>query len=343
MKINKKITIWLLICLLIVIVNMLVSGISRIRESGLAITDFKPVTSLILPYNEEQFAKELDSYKAIPQFAKLFANMEVGEFKVNYQLEYFAYLSKYALLIAFVPVLAFFSFHKILHWQDALRLAGAFTGFILIYYLAMDLPPYYRPSFNLALRHSFFAFLLWQILSFSYPKHDYLGGFELPIPNIESKICSALTLIFVFLQIVSGGTVSSLHAGLSYNSFPFMDGQLVPEGIFETGSLQFVQNIFTDATTSQFIHRLLAYCLTIVIPTFWLIDRNNPHIAHLLPILFSIFVIQFLLGVLTLLFSVPIPLASLHQANALLLFGIAVTIVHRLFMPIKVIIYEGII
>ena len=342
MNINKKITVWLLICLLIVIANMLVSGISRIRESGLAIADLKPVTSLILPYNEEEFAKELDAYKAIPQFAKLFANMEVGEFKINYQLEYFSYLSKYAFLIAFIPVLAFFAFHKMLLWQDSLKLGGTFISFILIYYLFIDVPAPYHLSINLALRHSFFAFLLWQILSFSYPKHDYLGGFELPKPNLESKIFSALALVVIFLQIVLGGAVSNLHAGLSYNSFPSMDGQLIPEGIFDTGLLQFIQNMFTDATTSQFIHRFLAYCLAIIIPAFWLIGRNNPHIAHLLPILFSIFVIQFLLGVLTLLFAVPIPLASLHQANALLLFGIAVTIVHRLFIPIKVIIYEGV-
>ncbi len=116
-----------------------------------------------------------------------------------------------------------------------------------------------------------------------------------------------------------------------------MDGQWIPEGLWTQDS--WYKNLFEDVTTIQFIHRMMAYCLTVAIPLFWLTGRNNPHIAHLLPILFSIFVIQFLLGVLTLLFVVPVPLASLHQANALLLFGIALTIVHRLFMPLKTIAY----
>jgi cytochrome c oxidase assembly protein subunit 15 len=140
------------------------------------------------------------------------------------------------------------------------------------------------------------------------------------------------------VQVILGAGVAGLHAGLTYNTFPLMDGHWIPPGFWPNEI--WYKNLFEDITTIQFTHRMVAYVLGILIPLFCVIGRNNPHVAHLLPILFSIFVIQFLLGVLTLLFVVPLPLASLHQTNALLLFAISVTIMHRLFIPLKFFTYD---
>jgi cytochrome c oxidase assembly protein subunit 15 len=179
------------------------------------------------------------------------------------------------------------------------------------------------------------------MLSFSHPQAGAqlgAGEFALPKPPRYLKIFACFVITLIFIQVVLGAFVAGLHAGLIYNTFPLMDGQWVPDGILPTAL--WYKDVFEDVTTVQFAHRSMAYLLCFIIPYFWLLGRNSPHIAHLLPILFSIFIIQFLFGVLTLLFVVPVPLASLHQANALLLFAIAVTILHRLFIPLETIVYD---
>ncbi|MEI6730050.1 MAG: COX15/CtaA family protein, partial [Pseudomonadota bacterium] len=185
----------------------------------------------------------------------------------------------------------------------------------------------------------FFALILWQILSFSYQKSG-IGGFELEKPSLFLKIFACITVSLIFLQIVEGGAVSGLNAGLSYNTFPKMDGEWVPEEILLQPIEVWYNNIFEDVATAQFFHRFIAVMTIISLILFWILGHNSPHVAHLLPILFSIFVVEFLLGVLTLLFAVPITLTSLHQANVLLVFAISVTIMHRLFIPKKTIAYD---
>jgi cytochrome c oxidase assembly protein subunit 15 len=250
------------------------------------------------------------------------------------------------LAILFLP-LALFSYLRYLVWENIFKLLLVFLfgglQFVAHAYAVKNSiidDPHFIPyllSTQLALQFAFFGLILWQILSFSYPPQG-IGGFELPKPTPGFKIIAVVTLIVIFLQVVLGGAVNGLHAGLSFNTFPLMDGTWIPEDLWPLK--EWYRNLFEDAATAQFIHRVLAYVLFLIIMGFWIAGHNNPHIAHLLPILFSVFIVQFLLGVLTLLFTVPVPLSSLHQANALLVFGIAVTILHRLLIPIKSISYD---
>jgi cytochrome c oxidase assembly protein subunit 15 len=199
----------------------------------------------------------------------------------------------------------------------------------------------YRLALHLGMAFILFALILWQAHNFGRKPTPTIGAFMLPPPQLWLKIIACITVAAIFLQIIIGAFVAGLDAGLTYNSFPYMeDGKFIPAGLWPNPDAPWFVNLLEDVTTLQFTHRMMAYGLSIIIPLFWIAGRNNPHIAHLLPILFAIFVVQFLLGVLTLLFIVPIPLASLHQINALLLFGIGVTILHRLFLPLKAIAYD---
>jgi cytochrome c oxidase assembly protein subunit 15 len=273
--------------------------------------------------------------------------MGLPEFRHIYWLEYIHRLLGRAVGGVFLLPLVVFTVLRALSLADATKLLIIFTmgfmqGVVGWYMVKSGLvnEPHVSPyllAFHLSLGFTIFALILWQTLSFSNPREP-VSGFELPPPPLVLKIFACLTVMLLFFQVILGAGVAGLHAGLSYNTFPLMDGQWVPEAFWPYP--QWFRNLFEDIASVQFCHRTMAYTLSVVIPLFWLIGRNNPHVAHLLPILFSIFVVQFLLGVLTLLFVVPLPLASLHQANALLLFGIAVTILHRLFIPLKSIAYS---
>jgi cytochrome c oxidase assembly protein subunit 15 len=254
-------------------------------------------------------------------------------------------LGRIAGLVFFLP-LVIYTLCRFISVRRAFKLTAIFAlggmqGLIGWYMVKSGLvaEPHVSPywlALHLGTGFSIFALLLWETLSVSHPAFCP-GDFELPPPGLALKVFSLLVMLLVFTQVILGAGVAGLHAGLTYNTFPLMDGQWVPEGLWP--QMPWYKNLFEDVTTIQFCHRIMAYSLTALIPLFWLAGRNSPHVAHLLPILFSIFVVQFLLGVLTLLFVVPVPLASLHQANALLLFTIAVTIMHRLFVPLKGITY----
>ncbi len=338
---------WLCLCLLAIALMVVIGGLTRLTESGLSIIEWKPIAGIVPPLDDTAFQKEFDDYQTSPQFKKLFPNMTLPEFKHIYWLEYIHRLiGRVAGVLFLVPLLCF-AFTRVLPWKKALKLGAIFAlgglqggiGWYMVQTGLIDNPHVssYSLSLHLAMGFLLFGLVLWQTLSFSHSKIT-TGGFELPSPPHYLKIFACLVVTLISLQVIVGAIVAGLHAGFTYNTFPRMDGQWIPEGLWSQDT--WYKNIFEDVATIQFIHRMMAYIVSLAVMLFWIIGRNNPHIAHLLPILFSILVVQFLLGVLTLLFVVPIPLASLHQANALLLFGIAVTILHRLFIPFKTIAYE---
>ncbi len=344
---HKAVIAWLMLCLVIVALMVIVGGLTRLTESGLSIVEWKPISGVLPPLDSTEWAKEFTDYQASPQFKKSFPDMNIDEFKHIYWLEYAHRLIGRIAGVCFLFPLVWFAVIGALGIQQSLKLAAIFAlgflqGFIgwLMVKSGLMNEPHVSPvmlAFHLATGFMIFALILWQILSFSN-RHEPTGDFELPHPPLALKIFACIAVTLIFLQVILGAGVAGLHAGLTFNTFPLMDGQWIPEGLWPLDT--WYKNLFTDVTTVQFCHRIMAYAIAMVVPFFWLLGRNNPHVAHLLPILFSIFVVQFLLGVLTLLFVVPVPLASLHQANALLLFGIAVTIVHRLFIPLKNISYE---
>jgi cytochrome c oxidase assembly protein subunit 15 len=344
---HHAVTVWLALCLVMVALMVVAGGLTRLTESGLSIVEWKPMSGIFPPMNEPEWEQEFAGYQTSPQFKKSFPDMTLPEFKHIYWLEYIHRLLGRIAGVVFLAPLVWFSARRSIGTQQAFKLAGIFTlGFIqgvigwFMVKSGLANEPHVSPymlAFHLATGFTIFALILWETLSASNPQTPS-GGFELPQPPLLLKLFACLTALLIFAQVILGAGVAGLHAGLSYNTFPLMDGTWVPEGLWPYDT--WYKNLFEDVTTIQFAHRIMAYGIAVIVPLFWIAGRNNPHVAHLLPILFSIFVVQFLLGVLTLLFVVPLPLASLHQANALLLFAIAVTILHRLFIPLKYVTFE---
>jgi cytochrome c oxidase assembly protein subunit 15 len=345
---RRRIAIWLSLCLALVALMVVVGGLTRLTESGLSIVEWKPVTGIVPPLDDTAFQAEFDAYQTSPQFKKAFPSMDLAEFKHIFWLEFIHRLLGRLIGMVFILPLAYFLYSKQLGRKDGAKLFAIFTlggaqGLIGWYMVKSGLvndpsvSPY-RLALHLLTGFTLFGLILWQILSFSYPRIAE-EGFDLPPPPDYLRYFSVVILFTILLQVMLGAAVAGQHAGLIYNTFPLMDGQFIPDGLWPQDI--WYKNIFEDVTTSQFIHRMTAYALCLLIPAFWFSGRNNPHITHLLPILFSVLVIQFLLGILTLILSVPVPLASLHQANALLLFAISVAILHRLFIPLKRLAYDA--
>jgi len=135
-------------------------------------------------------------------------------------------------------------------------------------------------------------------------------------------------------MIISGGFVAGTRAGLAFNTFPLMNGQLLPDGLFSLSPLYL--NFFEDLMTIQFNHRLIALLLFISIPVLWLLiqrselQQRTRMIAHLLMLMLGL---QIGLGISTLLFHVPVPLAAIHQAGALVLLTLSLLLNHELRKP----------
>lgn len=342
----KILTVWLSLCLLAVTGIMIAHGTARLRQSGNSISDMKETSDLLFPDAPEKIAAEFQKYKSLPEFQKAFPAMEAEEFATIYWLEYStALLKRLFVPLVILPFMVFIA-ARIMDGRRAGKLAAIFICGCLLplvhLYLVKNGALYdmnmaaYRISTEIALQFLFFFLILWQTLSISYPGY-MTGGIELAKPGIFIKMIACVVFAVLCLEIIMGGSLSSIPGNLKYNIFPAAEDGWLPDGLFPLQP--YYKNLFEDVTTIKFAHRFSAYVLAGLILLFWLLGRNNPHIAHLLPILFSIFVIQFLLGLLTLLFAGPVRLSSLHQVNTILLFAIAVTILHRLFIPIKSINY----
>lgn len=347
---RKAVALWLWLCLLLVASIVVVGGLTRLTESGLSIVEWKPFTGTFPPATEEEWNQELESYKTSPQAEKVFPDITVEEFKNIFWLEYLHRLIARIIGVVFAVPLLWFAVSRTITITKTAQLfcifllggAQGMIGWYMVQSGLVDDPRVspYRLALHLGMAFTLFALILWQAHNFGRKPTPTIGAFMLPAPPLWLKLMACVTVIAIFIQIILGAFVAGLDAGLTYNTFPYMDGKFIPTGLWPNPDAPWYQNLLEDITTLQFTHRMAAYGLSLLIPAFWIAGRNNPHVAHLLPILFAIFVVQFLLGVLTLIFYVPIPLASLHQINALLLFGIGVTIMHRLFLPLKAIAYD---
>lgn len=343
------VTLWLWSCVLLIGLMVVIGGLTRLTESGLSIVEWKPVTGTLPPTTEEEWQQEFDSYKTTPQAEKIFPDISVEDFKRIYWLEYIHRLLGRIIGAVFLLPLVWFAVRRTITLRKTLQLtcifalggAQAVIGWYMVKSGLVDEPRVspYRLALHLGTGFLLFGCILWQALSFGRKASPTIGAFMLPPPSAALKCFACTVALLIFVQIILGAFVAGLHAGFTYNTFPYMDGKLIPDGLWPDDAPWYV-GFFENITAIQFFHRVAAYGLCLVIPSLWIAGRNNPHVAHLLPILFAIFVVQFLLGVLTLLFVVPVPLASLHQSNALLLFGIMVAILHRLFLPLKAISYD---
>jgi len=326
---RRAVVTWLFIVAALVFIMVVVGGITRLTESGLSMTDWHPVTGWLPPLSDAAWQVEFDKYKAFPEYQKVNLGMTLDEFKTIYAWEFSHRLLGRIIGLAFFVPMAFFMLtgrirRREIPWFLFLLVAGGSQGalgWFMVQSGLVDRPDVsqYRLAAHLALAFSIYALLLWTAWSLREEGRDRqaLSGMRTP-----AIILAALVL----LQIVIGAFVAGINAGHIYNTWPLMDGALVPDGLFAGGTG--LAALFDDHLTIQFVHRILAYTLLgVAIWTMlrgrWVGGRAK---SASMGVMHAI-ILQILLGIATLVMVVPVWLGALHQATALLVWTAALWLV----------------
>jgi cytochrome c oxidase assembly protein subunit 15 len=327
MAYNKQIAVWLFLCCFMVALMVAIGGVTRLTGSGLSMTDWKPVTGWFPPFNEQSWDEEFTKYRQSPEYQKINYGMNIAEFKNIFWLEFIHRLLGRITGIVFLVPLIFFAYKRAFTGSFILKMMGIFLlgaaqatiGWLMVSSGLKDRPyvSHYWLAFHLCTAFIIFA-LLYLLALGQYFQRKIVTKF-----NRANKIFSIFITIVIFTQVFLGGLVAGLDAGLIYNSFPKMEGKLIPDGLFTMQP--WYLNIIENNLTVQFTHRSVAFILSLAIILFWFFNRKTK-ISFATNMLFVILLVQFMLGVFTLLYNVPILLASLHQLGALLLFSISLYI-----------------
>jgi heme a synthase len=323
----RGVRIWLFAVAALVFAMVLVGGVTRLTESGLSITQWKPVTGVLPPLSDADWRQEFARYKQIPQYSKLNPDMDVEGFKTIFYWEWSHRLLARLIGAAFILPLLWF-------WRTG-RLKGALGREVLVATGLLALEPIvgwwmvasglservevsqYRLAAHLLIGTATFGALLWAAVGLRARPRE--------VASRRFAALSSLIAICVFCQIGFGALVAGLRAGLTFNTWPLMDGRIIPAGLFIQSP--WWRNVFEDVTTVQFEHRLLGY--VVVALALWqafAASRAAPGtaLARRARAVGALALSQAALGIVTLLLVVPIWAGLLHQAFAMLLFGMAV-------------------
>lgn len=324
---RRAIGLWLLACAAMVLAMAVIGAITRLTESGLSIMEWAPFTGALPPLSEAEWQRVFALYRQIPEYQLENAGMSLAEFKTIFWWEYIHRL--WGRLIGLVFALPFFWFllrrqvpRPLLPHLIGAFLLGGLQGAMGWYMVASGFADrtdvsQYRLVAHLALAVLIYGYLLWLAFCCLAPS---LGGGAAGA-RLRPWLAALAGLIGV--TILSGGFVAGLNAGLTYNTFPLMDGSLVPDGYGDLAPWHL--NLFENVAAVQFNHRFLAVLTVLAALVLWLRSRRllapGPA-AQAMTLCGLMALLQLGLGIATLLLVVPVWLGALHQAGALILLGL---------------------
>jgi len=323
----RPVRIWLYTVAAAVLLMVVVGGITRLTESGLSITSWQPISGTIPPLNDAAWQAEFDAYKQIPQYQVNNIDMTMDGFKAIFFWEYLHRLIGRLLGVIFlVPFLVFLVQRRLprtLAWPLAgLFVLGGFQGVLGWWMVSSGLSQLTSVSQYRLAAHLTAAALLF--IALIYVPRSLEPGRAPGIVTAGNIWTGVVLLLLVLLQIAAGAFVAGIDAGMGYNTWPLMDGAIIPNGL---GVMQPLwRNLFENALTVQFVHRCIAYGILLFL-AFVIWRQRQAGFAGVngwLPRIAALIVLQAALGIATLLFSVPIGLAVGHQALAFMLAGLTV-------------------
>lgn len=339
MKQNKAVIYWLLSGCVLLFILVMVGGITRLTNSGLSMTDWHLITDTFPPTSDEKWNEAFEAYKTFPEYQKINQYKEGGFTLEDYKSIYFwewlhRFISGRVLSLVFIIPFVYFLIKKKLDSETIKKCLillgmGAFQGFLgwfMVKSGLVDDPDvsHFRLALHLTFAFITFAYTLWVALDLMYPeKHPV-------IPQLR-KI-ARIALIVLLIQIVYGGFVAGLNAGLVHNHWPLMsDGEFFHESItLEKSNLLLA---FTEGKSGvQFIHRTFAYVVVFMISLLYIKGKNYSLSLQQkkgINTLLIIVLLQFTLGVFTLLYHVPLWLGLAHQLVAFVLLSAMVYTLHR--------------
>ena len=326
---------WLISIAALIAIMVLVGGATRLTESGLSIVEWKPVTGALPPLNQEQWTQAFDAYKTIPQYQAMNAGMSLAEFKTIFWWEWSHRLLGRVIGVAYLLPFLWFLWRGVLGADLRRRLwlifgLGALQGVVGWWMVASGLSQrvevsHYRLATHLVLALLIFAGTVWTL-------RRLVNRPSLAVPA-RLKIPSVALLVLTFVQLYLGALVAGLRAGKIYNTWPDIDGGLIPSAarlFFET---PWWRNLFDNTLTVQFEHRMVAYTL-FVLAVLHALDavRSRAGTAAINGAVWlaTAVMLQATLGILTLLNQVPTALGLAHQAVAIVVLTAAVIQVERL-------------
>ncbi len=313
---------WLFFVAFLIFCMVIVGGATRLTDSGLSITEWQPLLGAIPPLTEADWLAALEKYRQIPEYKLINKGMSLDEFKFIYWWEWaHRFLGRFIGMAFFLPF-AYFAATGALTLKMALRCAvllvlGGLQGALGWYMVSSGLVDrvdvsQYRLVAHLTLATVIFAAILW--VAFGLDGRRRAPG--------DGRDGMALLLTgLVILQVAAGGFVAGLDAGMGYNTWPLMDGEIVPKGLLVMEPAW--RNMFENAMTVQFNHRVLAYVIVVAAAGYAYVVQTREAALIVAAVL-----LQVVFGIWTLLWQVPLWLGLVHQGGALIVLTAALWNLH---------------
>ncbi|MBM3528764.1 MAG: heme A synthase [Alphaproteobacteria bacterium] len=327
---------WLYAVAALMVVTLVVGGATRLTESGLSIVEWRPVTGALPPLSEQSWQAEFAKYKQIPQYRELNRGMSLEQFKTIFWWEWSHRFLARLVGAAFLLPFLFFLWRGWIEPRLRLRLwalfgGGALLGAVGWWMVSSGLTErvsvsQYRLGFHLTLACAIYAAILWTA-------REIGAGAPQLVPR-RIRVSAMALVVLTLAQIYLGALVAGLDAGLIYNTWPLIDGALVPAAERLWFNTPLWRNLFENALTVQFNHRMFAYLLWLL--AIWhafdvVRTRSGGAAFNGAVALACAMTLQAGIGIVTLLHQSPLPLALLHQAMAIVVLSIAVVHAERLW------------
>ncbi len=334
MKKNKYVVYWLLTGCVLIFIMVLVGGITRLTHSGLSISDYKLIQGTLPPMNEQEWKEAFELYQQYPEYQKLNSHFSLEDFKDIYFWEWLhRFIGRFIGIVFIIPFLFFLVTKRLdrptIKKAVILLIMGGFQGFLGWYMVKsglVDRPDvsHFRLAAHLTTAFLTFAYSLWVALDLIYPDKKEV--------NTKIRNLIRFALVVLLLQIIWGAFVAGLDAGFIHNHWPLMsEGKLIHETVY-IEQQPVIKNFFEGKSGVQFVHRYLAYIVVAFILAIWFKTRKVERTSLQekgLKILLAMVFVQFILGVLTLIFAVPLWLGITHQIGAFILLATMTFTLHR--------------
>jgi cytochrome c oxidase assembly protein subunit 15 len=330
---NAAVMSWLFIFTLIVALLIVFGGFVRLTRSGLSIVEWNPISGVIPPISQQAWQEEFTKYQATPEYKEVNTGMTLSEYQFIFYMEwvhriiarlagfFYAIPVFYFLIKKTIPIKEFGVYFA----MGMLFIGQAFMGWYMVASGLVDRPAvsHFRLTIHLLFALTLLALALWTALGHKYgfPDAGKKAAWSLP-----SKLAAGSMALLV-LQISYGGMTAGLKAGHVSDTWPLMFGKWIPPNLFSSWI-----SLFETPQTIVFVHRWLAWLGLIAVPVvyYFVKKQNYPQdIQKGLLWLIGVVALQITLGVLTILSYVNIVVALTHQANALILFALAIYFIHR--------------
>ena len=325
---RRAIRVWLMVLFALVVAMIAVGGLTRLTDSGLSITEWRPVTGALPPMSEAAWAAEFDKYREIPEYQLQNRGMSLSEFQFIYWWEWGH--RQLGRVIGLVWALGFFWFlirRQIpTGWTGKLLGVGALGGLqgAVGWWMVssgleggmLDVASY-RLATHLGLAFVILGLLAWFVFQLGRPERDLMQARR----GRDAKLWGMGTglMHFALLQIVIGALVAGIDAGRNYTDWPLMAGGITPPDMWQLEP--WWRNLFENDGTVQFIHRMAGYLLAAFGIGAWIAARRSAHgsVRFAFNAMMAAMALQVVLGIVTVLYGAPWQVAILHQLGAVLL------------------------